>query len=88
MSYRGFKTRGEAAALATHTLNVFGEMCPGPLLKAEARVREMAPGDTLVMESDHSCTVRLLREHLRRLPCRFRVEEVGFGVWRLTIERR
>lgn len=73
--------------MTTFTLNVYGEMCPAPLIKAEATLRTMAPGDRLIMESDHSCTVRLLREHLRKLPCRFRVEEVGFGVWQFSIER-
>lgn len=74
--------------MATIVLNVYGEMCPGPLLKAEAKLREMAPGDLLVMESDHSCTARLLREHLRKLPCRFRVEQVADGIWQFSIEKR
>lgn len=73
--------------VATYTLNVYGEMCPAPLIKAEAKLRAMEPGDRLIMESDHSCTVRLLREHLRKLPCRFRVEEVADGIWQFQIER-
>lgn len=72
----------------TYTLNVYGEMCPAPLLKAEAKLREMNEGDLLIMESDHSCTVRLLREHLRKLPCRFQVSEVALGIWQFVIERR
>lgn len=78
----------EVGALATYTLNVYGEMCPAPLLKAEQKLREMALGDVLVMESDHACTARLLREYLRKLPCRFRMSEVSFGIWQFTIERR
>jgi len=74
--------------VATFTLNVYGEMCPAPLLKAEAKVRDMAAGDLLIMESDHSCTVRLLREHLRTLPCRFGVEMVADGIWQFVIEKR
>ncbi|HYF94559.1 MAG TPA: sulfurtransferase TusA family protein [Symbiobacteriaceae bacterium] len=74
--------------MATHVLNVYGEMCPAPLIKAEAKIREMPPGDMLVMESDHSCTARLLREHLRKLPCRFRCETVADGIWQFVIERR
>ncbi|OTA41819.1 MAG: response regulator SirA [Symbiobacterium thermophilum] len=73
--------------MAAYTLNVYGEMCPAPLLKAEAKLRSMQPGDQLIMESDHSCTARLLREHLRKLPCRFRVEEVADGIWQFRIER-
>lgn len=73
--------------MATRTLNVYGEMCPTPLNKAEAALRQMAVGDRLVMESDHSCTVRLMREHLRKLPCRFRVTEVADGIWQFEIER-
>lgn len=74
--------------MATLVLNVYGEMCPGPLIKAENRLREMQPGDILIMESDHSCTARLLREHLRKLPCRFRVDMPADGIWRFAIERR
>lgn len=74
--------------MAVFTLNVYGEMCPAPLLKAEAKVREMAPGDVLIMESDHSCTARLLREYLRKLPCRFYMTEVADGIWQFHIERR
>lgn len=74
--------------MATYTINVYGEMCPAPLIKAEQKLREMAPGDLLVMESDHSCTVRLLREHLRKLPCRFLVSQVADGIWQFQIERR
>lgn len=76
------------AAIATYVINVYGEMCPAPLIKAEAKIREMAPGDLLVMESDHSCTVRLMREHLKRLPCRFSVDMVADGIWQFRIERR
>lgn len=74
--------------MVTFTMHVYGEMCPAPLLKAEHKLGTMQPGDWLIMESDHSCTVRLLREHLRRLPCRFRVSEVADGIWRFEIERR
>lgn len=74
--------------MAVYTLLVYGEMCPAPLLKAEQKLREMEPGDRLIMESDHSCTARLLREHLRKLPCRFRMTEVADGIWQFEIERR
>lgn len=74
--------------MATFVLHVYGEMCPAPLIKAERKVNEMKPGDTLIMESDHSCTARLLREHLKKLPCRFRMSEVDFGIWQFVIERR
>lgn len=72
----------------TYTINVYGEMCPAPLIKAETKLREMKPGEILIMESDHSCTARLLREHLRKLPCRFQVTEVALGVWQFVIERK
>lgn len=73
--------------MASFTMNVYGEMCPAPLIKAESKLREMQVGDCLIMESDHSCTVRLLREHLRKLPCRFRLTEVADGIWQFEIER-
>lgn len=74
--------------VTVHTVHVYGEMCPAPLIKAEQKLREMVPGDLLVMESDHSYTVRLLREHPRRLPCRFSVTQVATGIWQFQLERR
>lgn len=74
--------------MATYVMHVYGEMCPGPLFKVEKRLRELQPGDVLVTESDHSCTVRLMREHLRKLPCRFQVAVVADGIWQFVIERR
>lgn len=74
--------------MAQHTLLLFGEMCPGPLLRVEQKLKEMQPGDLLIAESDHSCTARIMKEHLRRLPCRFQVSEVADGIWQFRIERR
>lgn len=74
--------------MATVRLDCLGEACPEPLVRTEEALAALAPGDTLVVETDHSCTSRLLKELLRRLPCRFRVVEVEPGVWQFTIERR
>lgn len=74
--------------MAEYRLMLLGVMCPEPVQETERHLFRLAPGDRLVVEVDHSCTVRLLRERLRRLPCRFRVEDVDWGVWRFTIERR
>lgn len=74
--------------MATYRLDVLGEMCPGPLIKAEARLRRMAPGDVLIMSTDHNCTARALKEYLRRLPCRFTVRQAEDGVWDIEITRK
>lgn len=73
--------------MAEYFLDALGELCPVPLLRAEERVKGMTAGDVLVLETDHSCTARLLPKHLRRYGCTCSVELVSDGVWQIQVRR-
>lgn len=73
--------------MASFKIEVWGEMCPIPMLKAEKKLKELAVGDTLVMETDHSCTARSMetwvKKHKQEVECR----EVDYGVWEIVITK-
>lgn len=73
--------------MAEFFLDTLGELCPVPLLRAEMRVKTMSKDDVLVLETDHSCTARLLPKHLRRYRCRCDSRVVADGIWQVIIRR-
>lgn len=73
--------------MTEYKVDALGEMCPVPLIKAEAKLKEIKPGDTVVLITDHSCTLRFLSERLRRVKCSIDYQEVIEGVWEIYIEK-
>lgn len=71
----------------TYFLDVLGEMCPIPILRAEQRLKDLKPGDVLVVESDHSCVAEALPPHFRKKRCRVTVTEVANGIWQIQITK-
>ncbi|MBO8169848.1 MAG: sulfurtransferase TusA family protein [Thermoanaerobacteraceae bacterium] len=71
--------------MAVVKLNTLGEMCPVPVIKAEKKVKTLKPGDTLVVETDHSCAPRFIVEQLKKYPCHIEIKEVAFGIWQVVI---
>ncbi len=39
-------------------IDCFGEACPVPLVKAQNKLKEMAIGDVLIVQIDHSCAMK------------------------------
>lgn len=69
------------------TLNCLGDMCPIPLLKADAAVKKLPSGESLLLITDHSCVVESIREHFSSRNCRLNIHEAISGVWEITIIR-
>lgn len=74
--------------MGEHYLEVWGEMCPIPLLKAEKKLKQLTPEDTLILETDHSCTARTVESWATKKKYHFRVDEVDNGVWRIAIQKQ
>ncbi len=68
-------------------LNCLGDMCPVPLLKAESAFRDLGKNETLMVVTDHSCTVESIQEYFEIRNCRLDIEEPINGVWEVTITR-
>ncbi|MFZ5827887.1 MAG: sulfurtransferase TusA family protein [Bacillota bacterium] len=66
-------------------LCLVGEVCPVPLMRAEEALRELQPGEELVIETDYARAVRNLSHwsHRRGLSCE--IEPLPHGLWRVTL---
>lgn len=68
-------------------LDCMGEACPVPLIKAEKALAELAKGDVLIVEIDHSCAMKNVPEWARKEGHEVEVEEVDEGEWEVIIEK-
>lgn len=74
--------------MGEYYLEVWGEMCPVPLLKAEKKLIELADNDVLILETDHSCTARTVENWAKKKKYQVTIEQVDVGIWRIGISRR
>ncbi|MDI6812355.1 MAG: sulfurtransferase TusA family protein [Desulfitobacteriaceae bacterium] len=68
-------------------LDIWGEMCPIPIIKSQRKLKVMAIGDSLVLETEHSCTARGLVVWAQKEGYPISESEVAAGIWRLTIAK-
>ncbi|MBE3572415.1 MAG: sulfurtransferase TusA family protein [Moorella humiferrea] len=73
--------------MAVYRLDTCGEMCPIPIVRTKVKLKELQPGDLLIVTSDHSCTSRSLAETVQKMGHRVEVREVAHGVWEVVIEK-
>ncbi len=69
-------------------LELWGELCPIPLLKAEKELKYLEKGEELVIITDHSCTARAfsnwVKKHNRN---KISYSEIDNGIWRIIITK-
>lgn len=68
-------------------IDALGEACPVPLIKAQNAIKEMAVGDVLVLQVDHSCAMKNVPEWARKDGHNVEIEEVDDGEWEIIIEK-
>lgn len=69
-------------------IDCLGDFCPIPLLKAKREVEHAAPGETVMVVTDHSCVVESIEEYFELRKYRLEVDEVINGVWEIRITGR
>jgi len=69
------------------TLDCLGEACPVPLVKAQKAIEDLAIGDVLIVQIDHSCAMKNLPEWAREAGHNVEIEEVDDGEWEVVIEK-
>lgn len=72
-----------------HFIDALGEMCPIPIIKAEKVLKKIRPGEKVILETDHSCSIQSVTGHFRNkynYPCR--VVEVEEGIWQIEIIKK
>ena len=73
--------------MAEFELDCLGEACPIPLKKAEEKLKELAVGDILIVQIDHSCAMKNVPEWARKEGHNVELEEVDDGEWEVVIEK-
>ena len=68
-------------------LDCFGDICPIPLLKMQNEMELLKSGESFEMVVDHSCVIESIKEHLKRTPYQFEIDEVLNGVWEIIITK-
>lgn len=73
--------------MAEHELDCLGEACPVPLVKTQKKIDEIAVGDILVVQIDHSCAMKNVPEWAREAGHNVEIEEIDDGEWEVVIEK-
>lgn len=74
--------------MAEIKLDCMYEACPIPLLKAMKKLKSMAIGDILILETDHSCSIKNVVEWAKKQGHAVDYIEVREGEWEIYIEKR
>lgn len=73
--------------MAIVKLDCMYELCPIPLLKANKELKKMECGDILIMQTDHSCSIKNVIEWAKKEGHKFDYIEIGEGEWEIYIEK-
>lgn len=73
--------------MSRYELEIWGEMCPIPLIKAKKRLQSMDCGDVLVLETEHSCTSRGIVVWAKQNGYTIIEEEIANGIWHLELTK-
>jgi TusA-related sulfurtransferase len=68
-------------------LDCLGEACPVPLIRTQKALGDLAIGDVLVVEIDHSCAMKNIPEWASKEGHNYEIEEVSEGQWEIVIEK-
>ncbi len=69
-------------------IECFGDYCPIPLLKAQNAVKDLEPGESFMLVTDHSCVVESISEYFTLRNFDMLIDEVINGVWEITITKK
>lgn len=67
-------------------INCLGDYCPIPLLKIKKALSELAPMESVMLVTDHSCVIESIKEHLSHTSFSYVIDEVINGVWEITVK--
>jgi TusA-related sulfurtransferase len=73
--------------MSERRLDCLGEVCPIPLIKTQKKMDNLKVGEVLVVEIDHSCSMKNIPEWARKQGYNVEIEEVDSGQWEVYIEK-
>ena len=68
-------------------LDVRGEMCPYPAMKAKDALTKLPPGERLVVITDHAPALSTVPWEGAKQGFTFTIEPAGPGEWRIELEQ-
>ncbi len=68
-------------------LDVRGEICPYPMLKAVEALPRLREGEALEVLTDHAPALQTIPAYTGRLGYQTRIEEVSPGTWKVVVYR-
>ncbi len=66
-------------------LDVRGEICPYPMMKAVEALKKLPDGETLKVITDHAPALETIPTQGARLGYEAAIEETGSPEWRITL---
>ncbi|MFZ7102342.1 MAG: sulfurtransferase TusA family protein [Peptococcaceae bacterium] len=74
--------------MAEYRLDCLYEACPIPLLKTMKKLKGLLSGDTLIVETDHTCAIKNIKEWVIKqdFPCE--IIEIANGEWEIYITKK
>ncbi|XJZ27266.1 sulfurtransferase TusA family protein [Bacillota bacterium Lsc_1132] len=73
--------------MASQRLDMLGEMCPIPLIKAKQVLDKMSNQDTLTVVTDHSCVEANFSQSFLQKGYKVDSNEVMNGIWEIEIKK-
>lgn len=73
--------------MSQHELDLLGEVCPVPLYKTQQKLEEMNQGETLVVYTDFTRSVRNIMNLSIKLNYPIDVQETRNGGWVITLTK-
>ncbi|MBI2887259.1 MAG: sulfurtransferase TusA family protein [Chloroflexi bacterium] len=77
----------ETPALTIVEVDVRGEICPFPMMKAVEAMKKAEPGEVIHMLIDHAPALETIPTQAARLGWQWQVEEVDAAEWLMVLTR-
>lgn len=68
-------------------LDVRGEICPYPMMKAVEAMKKAPLGEIIEVYTDHAPALETIPTQAARLGWKVKIEEIGSPEWRITLSR-
>jgi len=68
-------------------IDCIGDMCPVPVLKTKKELKKLALGESVKIETDHSCVLQSLLDNFRMPKYSITYTEVMNGIWEIIISK-
>lgn len=68
-------------------VDCLGDICPLPVIKTKKELQSMKSGESIMVVTDHSCSLENLIELIKNCNVKYNYEEVINGVWEITVTK-